>query len=209
MLLAEHALVKALDVNPMDAKAYQIRGRLYWSQNLKPEAKAMYLKAASFGTPDGQLASELATVMQQTGQPQLAMEYYRSAISLGAAADMRFVQEYAEALRANKTWDMARQVLAYATSAYPQHPVFPRLMADALMDQNRFDEAAKWLDEAMRRAPGEPSIWPSLARASAARKDPQDAARWLRIFLARYPYDKQALTQFQQLVTSPGAVLTQ
>jgi tetratricopeptide (TPR) repeat protein len=124
----------------------------------------------------------MATVLASLGRIDEAMDVLRNTLRLANAPPINRLQLakllILSNLRRNKEdrdWNEVAKALDAAEQAVPESAQLPILRAEALVAQDRFQEAEKLLTDARAKYPNEPDVWVALT-AIAQRQQRWDAA---------------------------------
>ena len=81
--------------------------------------------------------------------------------------------------KSKQDWDTFNRVLQEAKKASPDDARLPLIAADALVAQEKMDEAQKLLSDACQKNPKDPQLWKSLIRLAQQKEDWKEAERLL------------------------------
>lgn len=148
-----------------------------------PEMKEKFeIKAKNAAPSDRRASAELVDHYMKQGDYDKAIEEFQSLIRSGKATKQSTLAYARMLLLRNmrlpperRDWSIVEKALEVAEKAVPDSPVIVILRAEALMGQNRADEAEKLIVEARDKNPEQVSYWRALV-SMAYRKDNLDEA---------------------------------
>ena len=198
-LRAEAALERAVALRPQDAEACRLLARLRWQQGLPDDAQRLYEQAAAAGPPPDTLAAELGDFFASRKGYRLAAEYYRSSLSQGGGSRPGLILAFGKALLELGAWHEAEEISGYGVSAFPSEAAMPFLMGEALLAQQRWQEALPWFQEALAVSPKSADAYYGLGRVALGLGGREEAARQLTRALRANPYHVEAARLLQEL----------
>jgi len=203
-LRAEAALERAVTLRPQDAESCRLLARLRWQQGLPDEAQRLYEQAALAGPPPDPLAAELGDFFASRKAYRLATEYYRSSLSQGGGIRPGLILAFGKALKELGAWHEAEEISGYGVSAFPSEVAMPLLMGEALLAQQRWQDALPWFQQALAVSPKSADAYYGLGRVALGLGGREEAARQLTRALRANPYHVEAARLLQAL-HSPAA----
>jgi superkiller protein 3 len=198
-LSAQAALMQTIQRDPGNIEAYRLLARLHWQQGQLQEAQRFYEQAASLQAPEGNFAEELGDFLRARRELVRAAEYYRSSVSQEGGSRPALLIAYAQVLKDLRLWETADQVLRFGMSAFPTVAAFPLLLGEALLEQERWLDAAPMFEQALAIAPKSAEAYYGLGRVTFGLGQPKEAVRYLERALQYNSYHREALKLFQQL----------
>ncbi|MBI3009935.1 MAG: fused MFS/spermidine synthase [Candidatus Omnitrophica bacterium] len=191
--LAEKTLNDAISLSPQNGSLYRALGQLHCQQSDWRKARLDYERFASLETPDEQAAFEIGRCLVQGADFAQASEYFRSSISRGSTAPSETLLLWARTLRELKQMSMAESVLRLGQRMFPETALFALLLGQTLLDQDQYEEARSFLEEALVRLPRNPEVYFAQARMAWALGELEKGIMFARHCLSYDPYHKGSL----------------
>ena len=200
-LNAEQALQRALELDPHDARAQALMGRLQTAYGRPDDAQRAYEASAAARAPEGPLAVEIGDFFRGRQQFRWAAEWYRSAISQRDGVPASTIASFAEASVSAHDWPAVIAAARVGMSNFPWDATFPLVLGRAAAARDLDSQAAAWFAKALTVAPNLPEAYYQLGRIAAARGASREAIRQLRRGLQYDPYHREALQLLHRLQT--------
>lgn len=163
---AESSFARAVELNPNESLAAHWYGNLLYAQGRMPEAIAFYRRALELDPLSVTISNALAQTLLAIGQIDEANSQYAQSTEI----DPDFVATYAHRAQlerfANGRPDQAVGLLFEAYRRDPEHSEYPALMAEALLELDDAEAAARWAAQATANAADH--WWPSRAAVLVA-----------------------------------------
>lgn len=158
---AEESFLRAMELNPNESLAFHWFGNMLYAQGRFPEALVWHRHALELDPLSVTISNSMAQDMLATGLVEEAAEQYDRSIEI----DPGFVATYAHLAQLQRFAygrpDEAVRLLYEAYSLDPEHSEYSALMAEALLDLDAHEAAARWAERATANAPDH--WWPSRA----------------------------------------------
>ena len=158
---AEESFLRAMELNPNDSLAFHWFGNMLYAQGRFPEALVWHRHALELDPLSVTISNSMAQDMLAAGLVEQAAEQYDRSIEI----DPGFVATYAHLAQLQRFAygrpDEAVRLLYEAYLLDPAHSEYAALMAEALLDLDAHEPAARWAERATANAPDH--WWPSRA----------------------------------------------
>lgn len=163
---AEESFMRAVEINPSESLACHWFGNMLYAQGRFPEAAVWHQRALELDPLSVTISNSLAQDLLAAGRIEEAAEQYARSIE----TDPEFVATYAHLSQLERFAfgrpDEAVRLLYQAYSLDPGHSEYAALMAQALLDLEANEAAARWAAVATANAPDH--WWPSRAAVLVA-----------------------------------------
>lgn len=158
---AEESFLRAMEINSNESLAFHWFGNMLYAQGRFPEALVWHRHALELDPLSVTISNSLAQDMLAAGLVQEAAEQYDRSIEI----DPGFVATYAHLAQLQRFAygrpDEAVRLLYEAFLLDPAHSEYAALMAEALLELDAHEAAARWAERATTNAPDH--WWPSRA----------------------------------------------
>lgn len=168
----------SLSMDRSDEEAWYGMGRIDYTQNHFPEAKACFEQALKLHPQDVNAENNLGLTYQALYRLDDAIAAYRTAIAWQRNSTHPSEQPYLNLatvlLNQNKV-DQAVAMLQKAMAIAPENPAVLTELARANLKQNRFADAEKELKEAVKAKPDDAALHFQLGRVLLKEKKQEEA----------------------------------
>ncbi|AKS40600.1 tetratricopeptide repeat protein [Wenzhouxiangella marina] len=158
---AEESFLRAVELNPNDSLSSHWFGNLLYNQGRAPEALAWYQRAQTLDPLSVTVSNVLAQCLLTLGQTEAAAAQYERSLEI----DPDFVATYAHLAQLQRFGygrpDEAVRLLYQAYTRDPGHSEYPAQLAEALLELDAREAAARWAERATDHAADH--WWPSRA----------------------------------------------
>ena len=145
---AERNAMPAISLDNSSAKAWNLKGLIAYSTGRMPDAEKFFRQAMEFDKSDGNTYSNLAAVEWNRGHREKALDLFERAVVLSPAVES-IVLNYHSAAVSLSQLARAEETLRDAACLFPLHKRIKYVLADILLQEEKYREAMAVIEEVL------------------------------------------------------------
>ncbi len=145
---AEKYIDEAISLNNKSAKSWNIKGLISYNRGLFDEAEKFFIKAIELDKSYGEAYANLGAIRWKKDYREEALNLFERAFILSSTVENVVINYHAIAVSLSQQ-ERAEKIFKEAIDLYPSNRMLKYVLVDLLLQQNKYDEAMKFYEDAM------------------------------------------------------------